>query len=266
MLKTFLKHHKSVSKAKPKIILCATMRSGSTMVCEDMRDTESMGTAKELFMHWQPERIKDVQNRLKRIHQDNTSRNGVFSVNVMSKYLPKVESCLKDIYDNNNTNAKLFQNFYYTYKDAVWVYLKRDNTVSQAVSRLIARQTGVFHNFDDGRHKKSREVLSEKGATDYNKGVQYNFLRLQNICNSIQQEQIIWEYFFQTHGIKPLRLTYEECVNEKTSYLNKMADLLQIKLEKKPQGRTIHKLANVKNQQFHDQYCQDLYEKSFAIK
>lgn len=248
------------SNSKVQIIICATMRSGSTMICEDMRNTKSLGRAKEFLMNWRPRGAMDFREQLAKIIDENCSDNGVFSVKVMSKYLPFIEDCLAK--DSNVTGSDtFFPNFANAFDNPIWIYLKREDILGQAISRYISNATGVFHNLESQGHSKSAQILSEKGEKNYNKDINYNYGLINISLQNSAREHTIWDHFFKTNGIEPIRLTYEDCIDDYESYLNTIADAAQITLETTPKKRTIKKLANAHNDRFREQFQQDMISK-----
>ncbi|SDE60132.1 LPS sulfotransferase NodH [Kordiimonas lacus] len=254
MLK-FLSGKKKSVKTPPSIVICSTMRSGSTMICEDMRNTRSLGTARELFMNWRPGKA-DKYKELEKLFEEEVTENGVFSVKVMSRYLPHTEAALQGTREDRPEEG-LFPYFHDVFKDATWVYLKRNDILGQAISRYISNKTGVYHNFDDGRHSKSKTVLKAKGES-YSDDLDYKFLPINKGVQNIAREQVLWEHFFTTQGIEPVRLTYEDCVEDHHTYLQAIANVAGIKLEKMPAERTIKRLPNKRNDELREEYCRDL--------
>jgi LPS sulfotransferase NodH len=77
---------------------------------------------------------------------------------------------------------------------AIW--LRRGDTVAQAVSRLKAEVSGTWHlGFEEAAHPAE---------------VQYDFDRIRAWRDAAEAQNGLWQDWFQRRGITPLALTYED--------------------------------------------------------
>lgn len=126
------------------IILCATQRCGSTMVIEDMRNTGVLGMPEEWFIPWQQGRSgEDLTASLANIRKRARTANGISAIKVMANQLHGIENNLKHVI--KPPPGPMFFRFHKVFENAVWVWLRRDDIVAQAVSRVMAKQTGINH-------------------------------------------------------------------------------------------------------------------------
>jgi LPS sulfotransferase NodH len=81
------------------------------------------------------------------------------------------------------------------------VHLSRRNKVAQAVSRLKAEQTGLWHRAADG---------SERERTAPAQPAVYDGAHLAAFVAEAVADDAAWDPWFQSQQITPLRLSYEE--------------------------------------------------------
>lgn len=250
------------STAAPKnIILCATQRCGSTMICEDMWNTGVLGRPEEYFIPWDPART-DVNwaEAWQSIGRRAASPNGVWAIKVMANQLPLVEGCIQQFQPPGELlgQASLYPAFRQLFKDALWVFIVRDDLVGQAISQVISRQTGVNHATAkaDDEHFAGNLMRGYQG--EYNAKVQFNHHALKRRMWAVTRENAIWRAFFKQHGIKPLTLRYEDVVNDFPGYLHALAGHAGLPLEASPPPRKLVQLANQVNKEWRDRLIEIL--------
>jgi LPS sulfotransferase NodH/SAM-dependent methyltransferase len=194
----------------PRIIVCATQRCGSTLVCEDLRNNQ-LGNAEEHFLRIiGPNRPKDRAVDLQIVENAARGKNGIISIKVMSSYAHQVNQALMGADVGLTSKGKLWPALFGYFHDAIWINVERRSTLRQAVSRVISRHTGINHavaseaaTFVPGR--------SQIGlVADYNRDVPFRPDEIEHEIISIAVETFRWEQFFTDHGISPIRLVYEE--------------------------------------------------------
>src|SRR5665213_1559894 len=108
-----------------KIIVCATQRSGSTLVCEDLRNN-GLGLAEEHFLRvLAPNRPRDGVADLKIVENAGRGPNGIYSVKVMSSYADRVDEFLAAPKGGANGTGGIWPGLYAHFQDAIWVYVMR---------------------------------------------------------------------------------------------------------------------------------------------
>lgn len=186
----------------PKIYLIASQpRSGSHYLASLLRGTEQAGVPLEYFhkAHW--------KLWVKRCRRDNplsafrilcqlrTTPNGVFGV---------------------KTHWRQFQ-FACTlrleneFKAAKFIQISRDDLLGQAISFVIASQTGAWVH--------DHQPLSEP---------EYSFPAIQRAIGTIISERGHWDRFFALTGINPLRITYERLTQERDATMELVCQHLGI--------------------------------------
>lgn len=239
-----------------KIILCSTQRSGSTMIVEDMRNSEVLGNPEEYFIKWQGfgENV-DINKEIDTLFKQG-SKSDVFSVKLMANQVKKVNASLKRSGKYTDI-AELFD-------DATWVYIKRNDTVKQAISRYIASVTKVNHAIDDETSNHFAGNLLKGAYAEYNKEVHYDFNKIfQEYCN-IRKENIFWEEFFLNYNIKPLILEYE-VYSKYTDYkhVQQIADHANVAEEPRIVERKLKRLSNNVNMKFLESFKAEIFERYY---
>lgn len=231
-----------------KLIICSTQRSGSSFFCECVSEY-GWGAPKEYYLP-QIRKLRrneeyDFSKGIEKIERRNT-KNNIFAVKVMSNYLANLEFVHEQILlQTNNANGLPksekkepfpFDSFREYYQDATWIWLKRENTVKQALSRIKARKTKIYH---------SPQALTTQNS-NRKKGRIINFptRTLDKEIFKISCENTIWSEFFSKHKIDPIKVTYEDLVLNRQQIMESLGD--QLKLEKYPSSEEpkLKKLSN----------------------
>lgn len=231
------------------IILCATQRCGSTMVIEDMRNIGILGRPEEWFIPWNPAKT-DVSwhDELARVRQWGTGPNGVFAVKVMANQLAGIEGCLKEVI--TASSGLPFFRFHKLFETATWVWLKRRDIVDQAVSRVIAQQTGINHATDGADHFAGN-LMKGGDLANYNASAQYSYDAILRECTAITLETLAWRRFFEEFEIAPLVITYEDTVQDAgMTHLDRLVQATGVSGAYQATPRRLVKLGNNLNVDF----------------
>lgn len=245
------------------IVLCATQRCGSTLVVEDMRNTGVLGQPEEWFIPWDPEKTDhNWQEAFESVKRRASSENGVSAVKVMANQLFRLDACLSSFVAPAETGP--FPHFRAAFDSAFWVWLRREDVVYQAISRLMAQQTGINHATGRKEDTHFAGNLARGYDRDYNAGTQYKYGALLRQVTAITLENLAWKQFFSVNGITPLELVYEDVIADHSmSHLDKMATGIGQSSAPPRQPRRMVKLANEKNDQWHAQFYRDAAEHRF---
>lgn len=245
------------------IILCATQRCGSTMVIEDMRNTGVLGMPEEWFIPWQQDRSgEDLTASLASIRKRARTANGISAIKVMANQLHGIENNLKHVI--KPPPGPMFFRFHKVFENAVWVWLRRDDIVAQAVSRVMAKQTGINHATAGEAHFAGKLLAGYRD--DYNAQTRYDYDTILRECTAITLENLAWRRFFESFRITPLTLIYEDVVSDDSfTHLDRIADAVGIAgpLEKQP--RKLVKIGNSRNQDFSKRFHADAANHHFRV-
>lgn len=249
---------------KKDIVLCATQRCGSTMVVEDMRNSNQLGLPGEWFIPWKHSEKRDWDQARAAVRKKSQGPNGVRAVKVMADQMAIVDQCLRPQHSASNVDTS-FSKFRGLFEDAVWVHIKREDIVAQAVSRLMAKQTGINHATDADEHFAGK-IVKGSGRQTYNEKTEYKFEAIQRECTSITLENLTWSRFFKANKIKPIQLVYENySVDPDMQHLNILAEAVGCKDIQKRE-REIVKIGNQKNKDFINRFYEDFAQRRYSRK
>lgn len=237
------------------IIICATQRCGSTMFIEDMFNSGLLGRPEEYFLPWKQGSWEiRTMTALTRIRGKGTTDNGVFGAKIMADQLAGVEWCLAKTRVRSNLQGD-FPRVRATFKDAVWVRLRRDDMILQAISREMARQSHSPHATKDGADDHFAGGVKPGLSADYNAALVYRGPVLQQRYQDILRENFIWDRFFASHDITPLEFTYEQVVEDpELSHLDAIAERAGVTGPLVKRTRKLVKLGNGVNDAWKERF------------
>jgi LPS sulfotransferase NodH len=193
-------------------IICGTPRSGSTLLCQLLTQSGVAGSPHSYFREqdigywascWDID-IRDTtsaafnQAYLNAMEHHGRVDTGVFGVRIM---WPSIATSVVRLNSALGTRLAFPEAFQERFGRTVHIHLRRDDTLSQAVSLVRAQQSGLWHLHDDG------SILE---GTDAPAPVSFDRMQLANTIGDLQRQERGWSTFFDEHGIVPLRLEYEE--------------------------------------------------------
>jgi LPS sulfotransferase NodH len=195
-------------KSSKNYVICFTERSGSTMLCSLLEQTNLLGMPTEyvnprgpmqLYLKTCPattlEGYFDLLRRIK------TTPNGVFGM----------KSCFLDFKPliQMGVVGKLLN-------PVRFIYLTRRDIILQAISGYLARQSGVWH------------IPSKAGGAenlDYSK-VEYDEKQIINLIDGQIKERLEWERFFALYSIEQFRIVYEDIVEVPINWIKQILNFL----------------------------------------
>lgn len=201
------------------VIVCSHPRSGSTLVGEAIRFAGGLGCPLE-YLHrgFRPtiaERwgAPDLASFVAALHRHRTEPNGVFSIKVFWQDLEEVahERAPTRFPPPAVTAPDAWRD--HDYRDLlsllgdilpnpVWVHLERQDRVRQAVSAVVAAQTGLW---------RSIPGVGRQTAVG---SAEYDYDRILGMVAFAEQSHAHWHAFFAANGLTPYRLTYEELARD----------------------------------------------------
>jgi trehalose 2-sulfotransferase len=206
-------------------LLCATPRTGSTLLCSLLASTGVLGRPESYFRledeAWYCERwglatdrgqARDYRAFVRSARTAATTDNGVLGIRIMWESLDRPLAHLRQERDVSDV-AVLRRGL----GDLCFVWLRRLDVIGQAVSWSRADQTGYWHQGDtvSGEPTLDLERLRERHAT-------------------IEAHNQEWADWFDRHGVAPLAVTYEELVGDRSAVVDRIAAQLGVTL---PEGR-----------------------------
>lgn len=152
------------------IIILATQRSGSTLICDDLRNVGKLGLPEEYFipankLTKEPENCRNFIKRI--IEKSKDTLTCISAVKIMGDQLERANQVYNIAeLDQANKNSQ----YLYLHNARFVIYCYRANLIKQAISRLMARKTGICHRIED-ISKKTFAGQSSLIEDDYNLGV-----------------------------------------------------------------------------------------------
>lgn len=241
-MKLKISDHSLLKPYKP-IIIMSTQRSGSTMVCKDLKQTGVLGNPGEHFLSWcqkfENRHLLDWSIELSNVLKKSSTQNGVSCIKVMANYVARIGSIFLDIQSFQSKNS--IDTFFEDYKGCVWIRVYRQDKIRQAISRVIARKTKVYHSFSD------------KLTEDYSQKLTYNFNDIQEEIINIQNEEKVWDSFIDKNSINPYLIIYEDVIDN-TDYINDLLGKLNLENIKNNISRKTRRLSNKVNEHWYEKY------------
>lgn len=165
-------------------VVCATPRSGSTLLAEGLKSTNLAGMPHEYFNidhksdYFKRWHFKSLEEYVKLLKKYRVSDNGIFGFKIHFNQFSNefVETDLE----------KYFPNLKY-------VFIKRQDKIAQGISLEKAYQTNQW----------SSKFDSDRAA-------QFKFKDIKKRVNDISAQELSWDNYFRINNIEPLVVHYEE--------------------------------------------------------
>ena len=206
-------------------ILCATPRSGSTLLCDLMAATAVAGDPDSYFMddidpvwvrRWGlPARMGQdeaahARNFLDAVLKAGRGETPVFGLRLMYRNLRDLLAMTDRAFPGRPTdNARLQAAF----GDILFVHLTRRDRLAQAVSLVKAEQTGLWHAAPDGTEVE--RLAPPRPPVD-------DFERIAATRADLEAQDAGWTAWFAAEGITPLSLWYEDLSEDPTGAVDRV--------------------------------------------
>jgi LPS sulfotransferase NodH len=233
-------------------LVCATQRSGSTLLCELLNGTEVAGAPDEYFetlrstglprqprQYFEHPDVADIAERLAPSEpgrpelpggfegwfhyaiQRGTTRNGVFGAKMMWNYFDDFRDRVAELpgletLTFNQALDKVFPKLRI-------VFVRRRDKVAQAVSLWKAIQTQQWRNETDPR------AVPHRG--------EYHYRALRYLLDELHRWDAHWEDWFHATGREPIRVIYEEFVDARAATVGRVLDALEVDPPEPDDGR-----------------------------
>jgi len=222
--------------AERAFLVCATPRSGSTLVCQALRRTGVAGRPEEYFealLHSgrprRPEEYfkglddtsiadhlgecaaeddayvpsglwsrKEYDRYLEWAIETGTTPNGVFSAKLMWGYFGDFLSLLRNI--RRYRDVPLADLLPTVFPDLTYVRVVRANKIRQAVSLWKAVQTASW---------REEDPRLDPSLRDGSPPLRFHYRAIAHLLDRILFEEAEWDAFFEHCGVRPLLVLYE---------------------------------------------------------
>jgi len=207
------------------IIVLSTQRSGSTMVCDDLAGTGLLGNPTEYFLKFME--INEPVNfkiEYEQICKKASTKNGCISFKIMSN---QIDIIGKLIIDSAILKVPSPQTaFWEFFHKMVFVRVIRKDKVAQAVSRVLAKATNIYHlvvKGDNSMNGLLKTQYSDKEREEEH--LQYSERKISNEIKSINKEEYFLDQFITRFNIEVTNLFYEKIIEDR-SYVKNIGNQL----------------------------------------
>jgi len=237
-------------------LICATPRTGSTLLCSLLKATGVAGVPESYFrrqdLHrwakrWgvsRPDGAFDFKQYVQEAIKAGQSDNGVFGARIMWGTLDELTQELRTT-SPAATDSKLIQ---HTFGHTKYIHIRRNDVVAQAVSRLIAEQTQIWHQL------KGEPPIGAKNNPHY------DFDALHRYVREAQEQVQAWEDWFRRNDLHPYQISYSQLDENPDAVILEILEFLGLALppELVPIQASNKRLANEINEQWIARYHVDL--------
>lgn len=245
-------------------LVCATPRSGSTLVCQALTQTGVAGRPEEYFEALRhsgrprrPEEYftgvadtsildhlaergigEDPQQRsplwsrtaydryLEWALEAGTTPNGVFGAKLMWGYLGDFASLLRNI--PAYRGLPLAEVLPAAFPDLRYVRVIRANKVRQAVSLWKAVQTLAWSESQDGTTSQSAPYKSF--LQENRPGLLFHYRAIEHLLHQVLAQEAFWDAFFEHIRVKPILVLYENFASDYATSTGRLLDRLDLEL------------------------------------
>ena len=210
-------------------IICATPRSGSTLLCDLLTASGAAGRPNSYLRsqdieYWtrlwgveRPTTMSDSEfnsTYLAAMKGAGSADTGIFGLRLMWDTVSDIERRLILAFGETADFAALVQRALGT---TLFIHLSRRDKDAQAVSLVRAEQTGLWHVAADG---------SERERTAPPKAPSFNAARIGSARERLLFGDANWSSFFDQCAIKPLKIIYEDLAKDPQSTLAQILSML----------------------------------------
>ncbi|MCY4013021.1 MAG: Stf0 family sulfotransferase, partial [Gammaproteobacteria bacterium] len=189
-------------------LVCATPRTGSTLLCGLLASTQVAGRPESYFREpderlwaarWDIVRSDGAFDSFEFVRAAlaaGRTGNGVFAARIMWGTLDHLFAMLGSVHPV--TADSDFDLLTMAFGHTGFVYLRRDDVLAQAVSWHRAEQTNVWHHPDDEETKKPEQEP------------RFDFEQIGKLVHTIDEHNAAWRAWFASAGIQPHMVRYED--------------------------------------------------------
>ncbi len=195
-------------------LLSATGRAGKPESYFHVPSLERWVEAHELVWGDYGSDRERVQAVVDAAQQTGSADTGVFGLRLQRDSFDYFMSQLAMLVPDAETDLARIEA---TFGSTLFIYLTRQNKLEQAISRVKAEQTGLWHKSADGREL---ERLSEPRDPIYDpEAIERHMMNLSGLDQA-------WHDWFAREGIEPRRVYYDDLANDPAKTLARILKAL----------------------------------------
>ena len=199
----------AMAEPRKRYLIAMTPRSGSSHLCDVLKNTKMMGRPGEMLSQlFIPNILKRAPGAtpdeyLSQVTRVVRTRNGVSGFKASWFQFNDFRAAMQD--------ESVFRAYRY-------IHLTRRDLAAQAVSLYCATASNVFHT--NVEHTSSER---EKLQT-----LQYDFKKIKEWHSHILAQEMGWRQYFAQHDIYPLSINYEEIEEDVTAVVRRLARFIDM--------------------------------------
>ena len=207
--------------------ICAVPRSGSNLLTDGLHATRRAGRPKQFFLRASVAHFAalhrlnssgDFAAYVRDITRATATSNEIFGFKLMSWYLDDFLTRLRETRvfgDAATSDLDLLCN---AFPRLQFVHIFRRNKLRQALSKARAVQTNFW---------KVQEGKSAQGEPQFNANL------IEQCLTESEEQEKIWDRFFEQIGIEPFRVEYEKLCSDHEGTIRGDLDFLKISLPRR---------------------------------
>jgi LPS sulfotransferase NodH len=227
-----------VTCLKPTVMIAMTARTGSTHLCAALAAAGDLGKPTEVF------NPRGVAQHEKKLRQVNDFAGYIRSLQDERAATFMFKTSFGDF-------EPLAANVSAIFPRLRVVYLDRHDILAQVVSSFRAHASGEWHR-RTGQMAPPSEGLREK----------YDLPRMRVLLAFLEREKELWERFFSTSGLVPIRLFYEDFEADIRKALRILGPALGLPLRTESSETSQQRLADALNAEWIERVRSDLARES----
>ena len=205
-------------------VVCAIPRSGSNLLTDGLHNTRRAGKPKQFFLRASVAHFSalhrlnsagDFVAYIRDITEATVTSNEVFGFKLMSWYLDDFLGRLRETRafgGSGTSDLDLLRN---AFPRLQFVRIVRTNKLRQALSKARAAQTNLW---------KVQKGKSAQGEPQFDANL------IERCLKEGEQQEEIWDRFFQRIGIEPFRIEYETLCAHYERTIRAVLDFLKISM------------------------------------
>ena len=224
---------KTTNETKLAYLICATPRTGSTLLFDGLMRTGVAGRPDEYFddRRWvqlaMMTRLGIVSDRtyFSQIVRMATTPNGVCGLRIHGHQVSALHEkilCIPELPEKWLERINFYEALHIGFTDLRFIWLRRKNRVAQAISLFLATRSRVW-----------KKRLGSRAAEPV---IDYDFAGIDRLVHRLEYQDLSWQRFFEDHGIQPLQLIYEDFIENYEETIRGVLNFLEVQ----PLSTAIH--------------------------
>lgn len=230
-----------LANAPTNYMVCSTVRSGSTLLCKTLGSIKNCGQPEEYFHRHTIRRLKLNHNPdtflsyCQTIYQQSLRHSGCFGIKMMWPQLVDFLTLAHQSPQFKTASDREILN--HLFPNLTFIYLRRQDSVAQAVSAAIATQTGQWEKSTSTPQTTTRPI-------------KFQPWHIYEWDNALKEHNAAWQTFFTQNNITYHSLTYEKLTQSFTSEISALLRYINSPIQLKSETLTLptQKQANARNQ------------------